>query len=352
MDPAGCVILVPVASSIEPETDHGLQALRNRGYTVRTLRGSSQVDLARSTLATEALADGFKETMWIDSDVLFDPDDIEKLRRHKQPLTAGLYQKKTRPAAFAGKFMDGTESVTFGKGGGLIEMRYVGMGFTHVRASVYRAIEKHLEMPSCYGGYEGKKVTPYFIPSLAPEGDGWCYLSEDFSFCHRARNAGYPPMADTTIRLSHIGRYAYGWDDMAPRPTLDMLQLNFGTQLLDQPPELAKDDSTMNEQQLFEKLGRKQAVIEAQDDGYTQILNLLAGVVSGEIDRSRVLVDLTNRGWTLAAVGTRPGMPATINGLPQCVVAPAEPEAMSAADIEAKLAERNGAPVNGVPVQD
>ena len=36
---------------------------------------------------------------------------------------------------------------------------------------------------------------------------------EDYSFCERARQCGYKIMADTSIRLWHIGEYAYGWED-------------------------------------------------------------------------------------------------------------------------------------------
>ena len=62
--------------------------------------------------------------------------------------------------------------------------------------------------------------------------------------------------------------------------------------------------------------------LEEQDAEYSRILDLLAKVVSGEIDRSRVMVNLTDRTWSFANPGERPAMPATINGLPVCVVAP------------------------------
>ena len=39
------------------------------------------------------------------------------------------------------------------------------------------------------------------------------YLAEDYAFCERARQCGYKIMADTSIRLWHIGEYAYGWED-------------------------------------------------------------------------------------------------------------------------------------------
>ncbi len=102
-DPAKCVVLVPVGSHIEPETDNSLRILCNRGYIVRVMRGSSQVDLARSTMATEALADGFEETMWIDADQTFNPDDVDRLRGHGLPFVVGLYVQKG-PKRFAGMF--------------------------------------------------------------------------------------------------------------------------------------------------------------------------------------------------------------------------------------------------------
>lgn len=220
-DSQSCLVLVPVASVIDPETNDCLSKLIDRGYKIQTLRGCSQVDLARSILASDAMRERWPETMWIDSDVVFDPDDVEKLRSHNRPLTAGLYPKKGR-AEFACKFLSGTAGATFGIGGGLLEMEYVGMGFTHVRAEVYERIANELKLPVCGGGYDpAKLVTPYFIPSLAPDSTGgWYYLSEDYSFCHRARTVGFSVMADTSIRLGHTGRKTYTWDDFPQIPTV------------------------------------------------------------------------------------------------------------------------------------
>jgi hypothetical protein len=220
MRPERCAILVPVAHTVEPETEAALRVLANRGYAVRMLRGSSQVDLARSTLATRAMRDGFAETFWIDADTVFEPDDVEKIRAHGKPLTAGLYMRKGQ-LAFAGKFC--SPCATFGVGGGLLEMVYVGMGFTHIRAEVYAKIAKTL--PECNGGYDGETVIPYFLPMLVQEGEGMAYLSEDYSFSNRAREAGFKVLADTTIKLGHVGRYTYTWDEFAPRQKIDVLQV-------------------------------------------------------------------------------------------------------------------------------
>ena len=77
-------------------------------------------------------------------------------------------------------------------------------------------------------------------------------------------------------------------------------------------------------EKLYELLGRKQEKLESLDAEYTNLLALLAEVISGEVERSRVMVNLTDRTWCKAEPGSRPGLPATINGLPHCVVAPEE----------------------------
>ncbi len=226
LDPKTCIVLVPVAQHIEPETLDGLSELMNRGYRVQTLRGCSQVDLARSIMASDAMREGFEETMWIDADVVFDPNDVDKLRGHGKPLVAGLYTKKGKPE-FAGKWKPGTQAVKFGADGGLLEMEYVGMGFTLIRREVYEAVGSRLLQ--CGGAYDPTKtIVPYFLPMIVPNGTGHDYLSEDYSLCYRARQVGFAPFADTTIKLGHAGRKVWGWADMLPRDPVGWLEIGFG----------------------------------------------------------------------------------------------------------------------------
>lgn len=80
----------------------------------------------------------------------------------------------------------------------------------------------------------------------------------------------------------------------------------------------------MTEAEMFERLGRMAHRIETVENGFNQMVDLMAKVVSGEVERSRVLVNLTAKTVIFAPEGFRPEMPATINGLPLCVVAPDE----------------------------
>src|SRR5215510_12758442 len=89
-----CVVLVPYATHIEPACDHQLRALEARGYEVRRYPSSAAVDRTRCDMATLALGDGFDELMWIDSDIVFEPDAVDRLRSHDLPLVAAIYPKK------------------------------------------------------------------------------------------------------------------------------------------------------------------------------------------------------------------------------------------------------------------
>jgi hypothetical protein len=214
-----CIVLVPVGHHIEPGCEQGLQALEAAGYTVWRQWGFSEISVGRSRMATAALADGFEELMWIDSDIVFDPADVDKLRRHELPIVAGIYAAKGRDM-FICTPLESTREITFGRGGGLLEVKYVGAGFLFTRRSVYDAIEAHYKLPRCDAdphlrdGDRDPGIVPYFLPLIA---DGRHFLTEDYSFCDRARGCGHKVMTDTTIRLAHIGSYGYCWDNGKPQ---------------------------------------------------------------------------------------------------------------------------------------
>jgi hypothetical protein len=101
----------------------------------------------------------------------------------------------------------------FGSRGGLIELLYCGFGFVHTRRVVYETMQRELRLPVCNQRFKGLPLTPYFAPLIVGEGEQAWYLAEDYSFCERARRCGFRIMADTSIRLWHVGTYRYGWED-------------------------------------------------------------------------------------------------------------------------------------------
>src|SRR5947209_7646053 len=94
MDNKHCVILVPANNGIEPACDHALRQLERMGHPVWRVPGFSAIDTARSQIATDAVARGFEELMWIDSDIEFDPAAVERLRSHNLPIVGGCIPRK------------------------------------------------------------------------------------------------------------------------------------------------------------------------------------------------------------------------------------------------------------------
>lgn len=218
---------MPIKDYPEIQTDGLMIELRNRGYAVKMLYNCMYLDKSRSYLATKALSDGYDELMWIDSDMVFNPDSIEELRAHGLPMVCGLYPLKSKDGGLASKMFGSCKKLTFGSKGGLTEIRYAATGFFYTRGEVYARIKEKFNLPVCKGDDYGD-IVPYFYPMIAYDGEKYSYMGEDISFCERARQCGYKIYADTTIRLAHIGKYRYSWEDIpGERPRTSNFEIEY-----------------------------------------------------------------------------------------------------------------------------
>jgi hypothetical protein len=211
MDPSRCIVLVPIGGYLEPECARGLGQLEARGYHVRAVPRYAAIDQGRSQMATDALLDGYDALMWIDSDVGFDADAVDMLREHDEPVVCGIYPRKGA-RELACNLLPDTPKIIFGEGGGLLEIRYAAMGFCYTQRSVYETMIVHEQLPICNKQFD-RITVPYFLPLVLPTGDDHWYMSAEYSFCERARRSGFKIMADTRIRLGHIGRHSYYWEE-------------------------------------------------------------------------------------------------------------------------------------------
>jgi hypothetical protein len=212
MDNSRCAILVPVSRTIEPHCDLALRQLEWRGFHVHRLYGFSQIDVARNRLATEALAANYEELMWIDSDMAFEPQSVDRLRSHNLPVSCGLYPTKVE-RKLTSSLLPGTPAITFGEEGGLLEIQYAATGFLHTRREVYLEIIRCGLGPTC-NAHLGLPMVAFFLPMIVEHDGGLRYLAEDYAFSERLRRCNYRVYADTTIRLQHIGIYGYSWEDL------------------------------------------------------------------------------------------------------------------------------------------
>ncbi len=183
-------------------------------------RGSSAIDLARNTLASEALRRDCESILFIDADIGFDPRDALHLLARPEPVVAGIYPKiKSRELASA--FVGEIDEVIFGpQAPGLYPLDYAAGGFLRIRVEVLRRMIARLCLPLCNAGTDPNGgFWPFFLPMVVPHAGGCHYLGEDWAFCYRLRQIGLTAMADTSFRLHRIGLYGYSWEDTSTAST-------------------------------------------------------------------------------------------------------------------------------------
>ena len=151
---------------------------------------------------------GFEEVLWIDSDILFNPNDVDRIRKWGKDVVAGAYPMKGWPVMTVQPLPG--KSIEFKEGGGLEEVMCAATGFLFIKANVFHTIKSKLNLPECNTSFSAPQI-PFFQPDTwEVEGEKY-YLGEDFSFCMRARQCGFPILVDTGIKLGHIGKYTYEW---------------------------------------------------------------------------------------------------------------------------------------------
>jgi hypothetical protein len=132
--------------------------------------------------------------IWIDSDIIFTPEDVFKLLDSPHDVTAGVYMMEDMKhfavvdswdedyfkehGTF--KFMEPAEPSGYKK------VAYSGMGFMAIRKGVVESLKY-----------------PWFWSDLQRVGDFVDMASEDVSFCRSVTAAGHDIWVDTGLRVGH-----------------------------------------------------------------------------------------------------------------------------------------------------
>ena len=140
-----CIVIVPYREYIEKECEQGLHLLERQGYPVLRQSGISAIDMARSEIASACLAKDIDEIMWIDSDIAFQAEWVEKLRSHNLDFVCGAYVKKGKKEFCHNFEKEGV--MRFGTGGGLVKLTFAACGFTLVKKTAYEKVKAHYNLP-------------------------------------------------------------------------------------------------------------------------------------------------------------------------------------------------------------
>ena len=154
----------------------------------------SLIYTSRNNLASMAVQNECDYVLWLDSDMIFPPDVLQKLLedREKGDIITGVYYRRVKPF----------KPVLYSK----LEINDEGcdwLGYDDYPT------DDLFEVAGC--GF-GCVLTPtnVFLDVAQKFGDMFAPINgvgEDLSFCWRAKQCGYKIMADPSIQCGHVGHY-------------------------------------------------------------------------------------------------------------------------------------------------
>lgn len=185
--------------------------------------GCGSAARARNIMAYKFLkANQAPYLIYIDRDVLFTPQDIAKLLKDLDDgyeLIAGCYAIKG--ALTLANSGNGKESLVLD--GTIQEVKYLATGFLGLPRSLLEKMIEGLNLPLIHKNSD-MEAYPFFEEHWFSDPDaGDIWLSEDYNFCHKARQVGTKAYLDTGIKLGHLGSALWHVDGTAEVQKRNML---------------------------------------------------------------------------------------------------------------------------------
>lgn len=169
------------------------------------LLGSNEslIPRARNEMTASFLDTDYSHMMWLDADIVFEPDDVGKLLVMDADISVGVYAMKVPDKQWFAAWKDGKLVKDLDQFKEPIEVDYAGTGFMLIKREVIETLAKKV------GTYE--MMSGSFAPALymCPLHNG-CFESEDYHFCRIAREEGFKIVMDPSVRLGHIGQFTFG----------------------------------------------------------------------------------------------------------------------------------------------
>ena len=143
--------------------------------------------------------------IFIDRDMVFTPQDVGKLLdslNNGYDLIAGCYAIHNTMWLTSGGEGGESEPVLDGT---IKEVKYLATGFMGITRKLLEKMVEGLKLPLMHKG-DDTTAYPFFEEKYYQDPDcGDMWLSEDYDFCHKARQVGVKSYLDTSVRLGHLG---------------------------------------------------------------------------------------------------------------------------------------------------
>ena len=207
------LVCVPTLDSVSASFHASQMMLRwdDGNKYAYSVKSNSLTYNARNEFALDAINGKYSFLVFLDSDILCEPDTILRLVKDIQDsgadLVTGIYFKRRLPTSpVIYKSIDWSEDAVLGaqefveayedwpREGGLFEIEGCGMGCCVMRVEM---------LPEVVAAFRMGPFTP--MPRL----------SEDLSFCWRLKKLGKRMLCDPGILVGHVGMWIYrrqDWD--------------------------------------------------------------------------------------------------------------------------------------------
>lgn len=185
------LIAIPSMDMVAAKFAESLARLEKEGTCEIVFISNSLIYDARNSLARHAVRTGADYILFLDSDMVFNPDILKNLLAEDKDILTGLYFKRAAPftpviykkAEEKADLSAETEIFTDYPKNSLFEVEACGFGCCLIKTEVLLKIA--LE--------QGDWFTPLK------------HFGEDLAFCIRARRSGYKIFCDSRQKLGHVG---------------------------------------------------------------------------------------------------------------------------------------------------
>lgn len=191
--------------------------------SVKMTANESLINRGRNTDSTEALIFGFNKILFIDSDIIFDYAKVRLLLDSGKEIIGGTYAVKAFPVTLnfnplpdqCDLFSQNRQQENYfqwvekyADSEGVAEVRHVPTGFLLVDTRVLAKLSHKVPWYRSFDTARKQHENYYeFFPTSVV---GEQLLSEDWGFCHVARENGFKVHLQTRAVVGHIGTHTYG----------------------------------------------------------------------------------------------------------------------------------------------
>ena len=208
---------IPSRDLINIETAHCLANMVGRFTQLFVATGQAEIVTVsvsgtllpqmRNSIVEQAMEHRCTHILWIDSDMEFPADSLERLLLRKEAVVGVNYSQRKRPAKptvarrddKGGRYWVYTEAQE-----GIEAVEFIGHGLCLAETSVYEAMPK-----------------PWYMLGWSRERQ--CIIGEDVWFCHQLKRLECPVYVDHDLSrdIGHIGYHTYTMADaVEDRPEL------------------------------------------------------------------------------------------------------------------------------------